>query len=441
MRLVLIQRPERPYEELRMDASIFKKAVLLFVFSTIGFGCSQSKTASSVFPNNKGSSDACTQQASETRFIVHWEDGSFSVENDQSSDHFRNSFVEKNLALIKHVDRDVRIKIKTQSEATDSATAQANDGMNWGQSLIQASALWSRGFSGDGIIVGVVDGMVDTSHQQLQPNILINSAEIPNNGIDDDHNGFIDDYAGVQVNKETNNPSVNIHGSHVAGIIAADPTKGPVTGVAPKAKILPAQFIGNDEGGSIGDAIVAMNYVASRGAKIVNLSWGAGPCVEIPTLKSALQQLSDKGILIVTAAGNGDSYGIGVNMDTYPAYPSAYNFTNQINVAATTPDDYLISFSNYGARTVHIAAPGVAIYSTVPGNNVRSLSGTSMAAPMVSGAAALIWSAIPTATASQVKQALLRSVDIVPGRQVEVSSRGRINVSKAYTELQKIVSQ
>lgn len=424
-----------------MDASIFKKAVLIFVLSIFGFGCSQSKTSSSVFPDTSGKQTACKQQASETRFIVHWEDGSFSVENDQSSDHFRNSFVEKNLALIKHVDRDVRIKIKTQSKATEEATVQANDGMNWGQSLIQASALWSRGISGDGVIVGVVDGMVDASHQQLQPNILINSKEIPNNGIDDDQNDFVDDYAGVQVNKETNNPAVNIHGSHVAGIIAADPTKGPVTGVAPKAKIIPAQFIGNDEGGSIGDAIIAMNYVVSRGARIVNLSWGAGPCVEIPTLKSALQQLSDKGILIVTAAGNGDNEGVGIDMDIYPAYPSAYNFTNQINVAATTPDDYLISFSNYGARSVNIAAPGVAIYSTVPGNNVKSLSGTSMAAPMISGAAALLWSAIPTATASQIRQALLRSVDIVPGRLIEVSSRGRINVLKAYAELQKIVSQ
>lgn len=424
-----------------MDAIVFRKSVIVLVLSAIGFGCSQSKTSSSVFPDNKGKSAACTQQASENRFIVHWEDGSFSVENDQSADQFRNGFVEKNLALIKHVDRDVHIKIKTQTAATDAATAQANDGMNWGQTLIQASALWSKGFSGDGIIVGVVDGMVDTTHQQLQPNILVNTGEIPNNGIDDDDNGFIDDYMGVQINKETNNPTLNIHGSHVAGIIAADPTKGPVAGVAPKSKILPAQFIGNDEGGSIGDAIIAMNYVVSRGAKIVNLSWGAGPCVEIPTLRSALQQISDHGVLIITAAGNGDSYGVGVNMDAYPAYPSAYNFANQINVAATTFDDYLISFSNYGARTVHVAAPGVSIYSTIPGNGVRSLSGTSMAAPMVSGAAALIWSAVPSATATQVKQALLRSVDIVPARQIEVSSRGRINVLKAYTELQKIVSQ
>lgn len=420
-----------------MDANVLKKSFIVFAISILGFGCSPTKTSSSVFPANDPNALSCPQQSiSETRFIVHWENGTFSVESDESPDHFRNGFVEKNLARIKHVDRDVRIQLKAKS--TDDVLEPASEGLNWGQGLIQAQALWNQGISGNGIIVGVVDGMVDVTHQQLQPNILVNSNEIPGNGIDDDGNGFIDDYMGIQVNKEANDPSKNFHGSHVSGVIVADPTKGTVTGVAPKAKLVPAQFIGNDQGGSIGDAIVAMNYVVSRGAKVLNLSWGAGPCVQIPTLKSTLQQISDAGVLIVTAAGNGDSYGVGVNMDIYPAYPSAYNFANQLNVAATTSDDYLISFSNYGARTVHVAAPGVAIYSTIPGNRIQSLSGTSMAAPMVSGAAALIWSAIPTATANQVKEAILRSVDVVPGRQVEVSSRGRINVSKAYSELQRL---
>ena len=118
---------------------------------------------------------------------------------------------------------------------------------------------------------------------------------------------------GVQINSEINDPAKNRHGSHVSGTIAADPTQGPVEGVAPKAKIVPAQFIANNGGGSIGDAIAGMNYVVRRGAKIVNLSWGAGPCEEIPTLKAALQQVSDQGVLIVTAAGNGDDFGVGIN--------------------------------------------------------------------------------------------------------------------------------
>ena len=420
-----------------MDASKFRKLLFILLASPFFNACSPAKTSSSVFPDSQGSSSACSKQASENRFIVQWEDGSFSVESDQSADQFRNHFVEKNLTLIKHVDRDVRIE--TQIDAT--LQTQSSDGLNWGPSLIQAPALWSQGIEGAGIIIGVVDGMVDTTHQQLRPNILVNSLEIPNNGIDDDGNGFVDDYMGIQVNSETNNPEKNRHGSHVSGIIAADSSQGPVQGVAPKAKIIPAQFIANDGGGSIGDAIIGMNYVVGRGAKIINLSWGAGPCVEIPALKAALQQISDQGVLIVTAAGNGDQFGVGINMDSNPTYPSAYNFANQLNIAATTFDDYMISFSNFGSRTVHLAAPGVNIYSTTPGNRVEPMSGTSMSAPMTSGSAALIWSAFPKATANQVKQALMRSVDIIPGRQIEVMSRGRINVLKAYGELKKLTGQ
>ena len=418
-----------------MDASAIKKLFFTLTMAALANGCSPVKTSSSVFPD-QGAKSACYKQASENRFIVQWEDGSFTVETDQNSSKFREGFVEKNLELIKHVDRDVRIETKN-----DLNIQGQNDGLNWGPNLIQAPALWEQGINGDGIIVGVVDGMVDVSHQQLRTNILVNTKEIPNNGIDDDGNGFIDDYMGVQINSEVNDPSKNRHGSHVSGTIVADPAAGPVEGIAPKAKVIPAQFIANDGGGSIGDAIIGMNYVVSRGAKIINLSWGAGPCNEIPALKAALQQISDKGVLIVTAAGNGDDFGVGLNVDINPTYPSAYNFLNQLNVAATTFDDYMISFSNYGSRTVHVAAPGVNIYSTTPGNKVEPMSGTSMAAPMTSGSAALIWSAFPKATANQVKQAIMRSVDIIPGRQIEVYSRGRINVLKAYTELKKLTAQ
>ncbi len=419
-----------------MDAIRLKLAAISFL---ILVGCSQSKTTSSVFEDTQSKATACSQQTSANRFIVQWEDGHFSVEKDSSAESFRNGFVTENLSLIKHVDRDV--KIEMQPVQSDAISNEASGGLNWGPELIEAQALWNQNIHGQGIIVGVIDGMVDVTHDQLRSNILVNTGEIPNNGIDDDGNGFIDDYMGVQINSQLNDPSKNIHGSHVAGIIAADPSAGPVEGVAYKAKIIPAQFIANDGSGDIGDAIIGMNYAVSRGAKIINLSWGGGPCTEIPSLKSALKQISDQGVLIVTAAGNGDNHGVGLNVDVIPTYPSAYNFLNQLNVAATTFDDYLISFSNYGVRTVHVGAPGVNIFSTVPGNKVESMSGTSMAAPMTSGAAALIWSALPKATASQVKQALIKSVDIVPGRQIEVLSRGRINVSKAYNELKRSMSQ
>ena len=417
----------------------FLRSALFLISGFLLSACGGTKTTETVFPT----SAACGQgaSASENRFIVQWENGSFTVETGTSSDEFRSNFVQKNLALIKHVDNDYRLTLTHQENlATASADSAAQtESLNWGPQLIKAPQLWSAGVEGSGIVIGVVDGMVDTSHSQLVNNIAINSGEIPNNGIDDDHNGFIDDYKGIQVNSGTNDPLLNRHGTHVTGIIVANQSLGPVAGVAPKAKVLPAQFISNDGGGSIGDAIIALNYVANRGVKIINMSWGLDACVSMPNLQTTLQQLSNRGILLVTAAGNGDSRGVGINMDITPSYPSAYNFLNQINVAASTTSNFLIGFSNYGHRTVHVAAPGVGIYSTVPNNQVETMSGTSMAAPMVSGAAALIWSAVPSATAAQVKKALIQSVERNPLAVLEVSSGGVINVESALAALKTII--
>jgi subtilisin family serine protease len=394
--------------------------------------CGGAKTSESVFPNT---SLSCGQGASQNRFIVKWEDGRYTIENANSADEFRSEFVEKNLALINHVDHDYIIQLSDQKSIGNLADVAAQvESLNWGPQVIKANNLWSQGYEGNGILVGVVDGMVDTSHSQLNGNIAVNTAEIPDNKVDDDKNGFVDDVRGIQANSGQNDPKVNRHGTHVTGIIVADSSKGPISGVAPRAKVIPAQFIGNDGGGSIGDAIVALNYVANRGAKIINMSWGLDACVEVPNLQSTLQELNNKGILLVTAAGNGDSRGVGVNVDVYPSFPSAYNFANQLNVAASTTGNYLIGFSNYGTRTVHVAAPGVGIYSTIPNNQVEVMSGTSMAAPMVSGAAALLWSAVPNATASQIKQALMSSVDI-PAPSLDVSSGGIINVYDALNRL------
>lgn len=395
-------------------------------------GCGGVKTTDTVFPT---STDICAQSASETRFIVRWEDGSTTIENGTSSEDFRSTFVSQNLHLIRHVDRDHKIQIREQVEATSQASS--GETLNWGPESIDAPSVWSQGYEGSGVIIGVVDGMVDTNHQQLADNIAVNAGEIPNNGIDDDHNGYIDDYKGVQINSETNDPVTNRHGSHVTGIIVADPNKGPVEGVAPKAKVLPAQFIGNDGGGSIGDAIIALNYVAQHGAKIINMSWGMDPCVDIPNLRATLNDLNKRGILLVTAAGNGDSRGVGINMDITPSFPSAYNFANQINVAASTTNQILVGFSNYGTNAVHVAAPGVGIYSTTPQNQIETMSGTSMAAPMVSGAAALLMSAVPTATAAQIKQALMSAVTRPP-TPLNVKSGGVINVYDALTALKTI---
>lgn len=416
----------------------FRLVILTTACSTLLMACGGAKTSESVFP----ASSACGQGASvsENRFIVQWEDGSYSIETGKNSEEFRNTFVTKNLALIKHVDNDYRIKLTNQDTLANQLAADdvQAESLNWAPQQIGATNLWSQGIQGEGVLVGVVDGMVDTTHSQLAENIAVNSGEIPGNGLDDDKNGFVDDYKGIQVNSGTNNPSINRHGTHVTGTIVANDSYGPVSGIAQRAKVVPAQFIGNDGGGSIGDAIIALNYVANRGAKIINMSWGLDACVAVPNLQSTLQQLNNKGLLLVTAAGNGDSRGVGINVDITPSYPSAYNFLNQINVAAATSMNFLVGFSNYGRRAVHVAAPGVGIYSTVPGNQIETMSGTSMAAPIVSGAAALLWSAVPKATAEQIKKSIIQSVDRNPAALLEVSSGGVINVERALSTLRSL---
>lgn len=412
----------------------FLQSLSLTTVAILLSACGAVKTSDNVFPT---SVNVCAESASEKRFIVHWEDGHYTIENGESPEEFRSTFVSQNLEQIKHVDQDMRFKMHTESVNQFADDTVSTEALNWGPNQMDAPSLWSQNIQGSDVIIGVIDGMVDTTHPQLASNIAVNSGEIPNNNKDDDGNGFIDDYKGIQVNSEPNDPVVNRHGTHVTGIIVADPSQGPIDGVAPKAKVLPAQFIANDGGGSIGDAIVALNYVASRGAKIINMSWGLEACMDIPNLRSTLNDLNSRGILLVTASGNGDGNGVGINMDETPAFPSAYNFSNQLNVAAATMSMSLIGFSNYGTKTVHVAAPGVGIYSTTPMNQIETMSGTSMAAPMVSGLAALLWSAIPTATAAQIKQAIMGSVTR-PATPLRVSTGGVVNAYDALSQLKVI---
>lgn len=390
--------------------------------------CSK-KSAESVFPENGAlDSSACRGQAIENKFIVQWEDGSFTTETAANADEFKETFIKPQLENIRHVDYDRVIQLQTSSEVRTSGFTDS-----WGQERIGAPSVWSQGIYGQGVKVAVVDAYVDVSHPQLLPRIAVNTGEIPNNGKDDDGNGLVDDYYGASfVSQPGSNPSPSSHGSHVAGIIAADSRYGSVEGVAPQAQIIPAQFISNDGGGSLGDAVLALQYSAKRGAKIINASWGGAPCVA--SLRNAFSELQRQGVLVVVAAGND-----GRDVDVYPEFPASFNMSNQITVAAASVSDFMTAWSNRGFNLVHVAAPGERILSTVPGNSIAYMEGTSMAAPFVSGTAALLWSAKPEATASQIKEAILRSVDVEAGHEFKVNTRGRINVQKALTTLRQLV--
>lgn len=403
---------------------------IVFLFAA----CAENKkTPESVFENRNASLNkpSCQSEMLENKYVVLWEDGRFTFEEGQEESTFKKTFVTNNLKDIKRIYYDRKIKFLSDSELTSDSSAlpltTSAPEQLWGQRMIQAEGAWQQNYFGDGITVGVVDSYVDITHSQLKDQIYINNKEIPDNKIDDDGNGYIDDYQGMNFTGIENYTITNEHGTHVSGIIAAN-HQGLMKGMAPKSKVIPAPFISNSGSGSLGDAIKAMNYVADNGAKIINASWGGSVCVA--SLQEAFQAISDRGILIIVAAGNE-----GRDLDYSPSYPAAFNILGQITVGASNENDYMTYFSNSSFNLVHLAAPGDLIFSTTPSEKYNYLKGTSMAAPFVTGAAAVLWGAFPTASPVKIKDALLKSVDIVANHEFRVISRGRLNLTKAINYL------
>ncbi len=253
---------------------------------------------------------------------------------------------------------------------------------------IDAPEAWAQREDASDVIVAVIDTGVDISHPDLRDIIWVNEGEIPDNGIDDDGNGYVDDVHGWDFYHDDNTVFDDAvdddHGTHVAGTIAAVANNSTgVAGIAWGAKIMPLKFLGPD-GGATSDAIRAITYAAQHGATLSNNSWGGGGYSE--ALRLAIKEA---GILFVAAAGND-----ALDNDIFPHYPSSYDLDNVIAVAASDWVDGLASFSNYGQQSVDLAAPGFWILSTVPGG-YDWFAGTSMAAPHVAGAAALLIAAFP----------------------------------------------
>ena len=211
------------------------------------------------------------------------------------------------------------------------------------------------------VIVGVIDSGVDYLHPDLINNMWVNPGEIPGNGIDDDGNGYIDDIYGYDFYQNDGDPSDAAgHGTHVSGTIAGIGDNGlGVAGVNWRCKLMALRFIDARGFGNTSGAIEAINYAVANGAKILNNSWGGGGYSE--SLETAITEARDNGVLFVAAAGNS-----GVDTDSQPHYPSSYEVSNVISVAATDDEDSLASFSNYGAESVDLGAPGVSILSTIP---------------------------------------------------------------------------
>lgn len=288
---------------------------------------------------------------------------------------------------------------------------------------------------GGGSIVGVIDTGVDYNHPDLASNIWVNPGEVAGDGKDNDGNGYVDDVHGWDFANDDNNPmDDNGHGTHVAGTIAGAGNNGVgVTGVNWNAQILPLKFMAANGSGSLSDAIAAINYATSlrnRGVnvRVTNNSWGGGGYSS--SLYDAIRRSGDAGMLFIAAAGNS-----GTSNDLVASYPASYNLGNVISVAATDRRDARASFSNYGASSVDLAAPGVDILSTFPGGGYRSLSGTSMATPHVAGVAALAWSHSPNSSYGEIRDAILGGVDKIAALSGRVATGGRLNAANTLARL------
>lgn len=298
----------------------------------------------------------------------------------------------------------------------------------WGMQKIGAPAAWGR-IAGGPVTVAVIDTGIDTTHQDLDGNLWRNQGEISGNRVDDDGNGVVDDVNGASFlasGRVTSGDPTDLdgHGTHVSGTIAGESGNDyGVVGVNPGAKVMAVNFLGT-RGGSTVDAIRSIDYAARNGAKVINASWGGGPFE--PALRDAIARAGNAGILFVAAAGND-----GEDADAFPMYPAAYDLPNIVSVAATDPDDELASFSNYGATSVDLAAPGTDIVSSVPIDDFDSYSGTSMASPHVAGAASLVLAGEPGLSVAALKERLLATVDPVGGLQGSTVSGGRLNVASA----------
>ncbi|MFN6051805.1 MAG: S8 family serine peptidase [Planctomycetia bacterium] len=291
---------------------------------------------------------------------------------------------------------------------------------------IDAPEAWDISTGTRNTIVAVIDSGVDYTHPDLAANMWRNAGEVAGDGVDNDGNGYVDDMYGYDfANNDADPMDDNSHGTHVAGTIGAVGNNGiGVAGVNWNTRIMALKFLGADGSGSTAGAISALNYAVQMGAKVSNNSWGGGGFSSL--LSTAISNARNAGHIFVAAAGNSAS-----NNDVTANYPSNYTQDNIVAVAATDSRDVLASFSSYGATTVDIAAPGVGILSTLPGNRYGSYSGTSMATPHVAGAISVIWDQNPSLTYQQVIQKLYASVDKISALTGKVVTGGRLNLAKA----------
>jgi thermitase len=294
---------------------------------------------------------------------------------------------------------------------------------------IDALSAWAETHGSREVVVAVLDSGVDYTHPDLAGNIWQRPADMA--PYYDDELGEVDDFHGFSAVDDVRDPmDDNGHGTHCAGIVGAEGDNGlGIAGVNWQVEIMPLKFIGKGGTGMTKDAIEAINYVIQRkrdgvNVRVISASWGSRQ--KSRALEDVIRKAGEEGILFIAAAGNN-----GEDADRFPHYPSNYDLPNVLSVAALTRRDELASFSNYGAKTVHLAAPGAEILSTWLRDGFEEHSGTSMATPVVSGVAALVLSKEPNLSLGELRQRLLESVDKLDTLRGKVASGGRVNAARA----------
>ncbi|WP_426060920.1 S8 family peptidase [Hymenobacter sp. B1770] len=302
-----------------------------------------------------------------------------------------------------------------------------------------AAAAWAVGHTGSKtVVMGVIDEGIQVSHPDLKANVWTNPYD-PADGVDNDGNGYIDDINGWDFDKNDNTVydggtrgAYDDHGTHVAGTIGASANAEGVAGVNWNVTMISCKFLGS-RGGTTANAVKAVDYLndlkSRHGMNIVgsNNSWGGGGFSQ--ALSDAVSRAEARNILFIAAAGNGGSDGVGDDNDAVASFPSNLPQANVIAVAAITSAGAKSSFSNFGATTVDIGAPGSGVWSTTAFNTYSSYNGTSMATPHVAGAAALYASTHPGATAATIKAAILDSAIPTTSLTGKCVTGGRLNVS------------
>ncbi|BCN28874.1 S8 family serine peptidase [Anaeromicropila herbilytica] len=295
---------------------------------------------------------------------------------------------------------------------------------------------WDVFNGGRDITVAVIDTGVDYTHSDLKNVMWTNTGEISGDGIDNDKNGYIDDIHGWNFYSGNNTlfharSAEDDHGTHIAGIIAAERNNIGVAGVASNTnvRIMSVKALGGQDGsGSTSSIIEAIQYAEENGAKICNLSFG----IEVDD-KALSNVIKDSDMLFVCAAGNGDENSNAVDIDESPMYPASYSYDNIVSVANLTCNGTLHYSSNYGVNSVDVAAPGTTIASTVVGNEYSYMTGTSMAAPMVTAVLAMVYAYYDDITVLETKNIVLSTTRSLPSLTGKVATGGLVDAYAALS--------